>query len=56
MTTAVMRTSKTSECDRRERGELLKEDLERNMTLCLDNSFCETGKLTLILYLVANKE
>ena len=39
-TTAVKRTSRTSECDGREKVELLKEDLERNVTLCLHNSFC----------------
>ena len=40
VTTAVKRTSRTSECDGREREEMLKEDLERNVTLCLHNSFC----------------
>ena len=40
VTTAVKRTSRTSECDGREKEELLKEDLERNVTLCLHNSFC----------------
>ena len=40
VTTAVKRTSRTSECDGREREEKLKEDLERNVTLCLHNSFC----------------
>ena len=40
VTTAVKRTSRTSECDRREKEEMLKEDLERNVTLCLHNSFC----------------
>ena len=40
ITTAVKRTSRTSEYDRREREEMLKEDLERNVTLCLHNSFC----------------
>ena len=39
-TTKVKRTSRTSECDGREREEMLKEDLERNLTLCLHNSFC----------------
>ena len=38
--TAVKRTSRTGECDGREKEEMLKEDLERNMTLCLYNSFC----------------
>ena len=38
--TALKRTSRTSECDGREREEMLKEDLKRNVTLCLHNSFC----------------
>ena len=37
---AVKRTSRTSECDGRGREEMLKEDLERNVTLCLHKSFC----------------
>ena len=40
VTTAVKRTSRTSECDGREEEEMLKEDLERNVALCLHNSFC----------------
>ena len=32
---------RTSECDGREKEEMLKEDLERNVTLCLHNSFCQ---------------
>ena len=36
----MKRTSRTSECDEREKEEMLKEDLERNVTLCLRNSFC----------------
>ena len=40
VTTAVKKTSRTKECDRREREEMLKEDLERNMMLCLHNNFC----------------
>ena len=40
VTTAVKRTSRTSECNGREKEEMLKEDLERNVTLCLHNSFC----------------
>ena len=39
VTTAVKRTSRTSECDGREREEMLKEDFERKVTLCLHNSF-----------------
>ena len=37
---AVKRTSGTSECDGRAREEMLRKDLERNVTLCLHNSFC----------------
>ena len=37
---ALKRTSRTSECERREKEEMLKEDMERNVTLCLHNSFC----------------
>ena len=40
VTTAVKRISRTSERDGRQKKEMLKEDLERNMTLCLHNSFC----------------
>ena len=40
VTTAVKRISRTSERDGREKEEMLKEDLERNVTLCLQNSFC----------------
>ena len=40
MTTAVKRTTRTSESDRRESEEMLKEDLQRNLTLCLHDSFC----------------
>ena len=40
VTTAVKRISRTSERDGREKEEMLKEDLERNVTLCLYNSFC----------------
>ena len=57
VTTAVKRTSRTSEFDGREKEEMLKEDLEINVTLCLLNSFCRNiEKLTLILYLVVSKE
>ena len=38
--TAVKRTSRTSEYDGREKEEILKEDWDRNVTLCLHNSFC----------------
>ena len=40
VSTAVKRMSGTSDCDGREREEMLKEDLERNVMLCLHNSFC----------------
>ena len=40
LTTAAKRTSRTSECDGREKEVMLKKDLERNVTLCLHNSFC----------------
>ena len=40
VTTAVKRISRTNERSGKEKAELLKEDLERNVTLCLHNSFC----------------
>ena len=40
VTTAVKRTSRSSECNGREKEEMLKEDLERHVTLCLHDSFC----------------
>ena len=40
VTSAVKRTSRTIECNGREKKEMLKEDLKRNVTLCLHNSFC----------------
>ena len=40
LTTKLKRTSITSECNGREKEEMLKEDLERNVTLCIHNSFC----------------
>ena len=40
VTTAVKRISRTSERSGKEKEEMLKEDLERNVTLCLHNSFC----------------
>ena len=36
----MKRTSRTSDCDGREKEEILKEDMKRNVTLCLRNSFC----------------
>ena len=38
--TAVKRTSRMSECNGRKKENVLMEDLERNVTLCLHNSFC----------------
>ena len=40
VTTAVEKSSRTIVCDGREREEMLKKDLEKNVTLCLHNSFC----------------
>ena len=40
VTTAIKRTSRTSECNGREKEEMLKEDLGKNVTFCLHNSFC----------------
>ena len=40
MNTAVERISRTSERSGKEKEEMLKEDLVRNVTLCLNNSFC----------------
>ena len=40
VTTAVKRISRMSERDGREKEDMLKEDLERNVTLCLHNIFC----------------
>ena len=40
VTTAVKRISRTSERSGKEKAEMLKEDSERNVTLCLHNSFC----------------
>ena len=39
VTTAVKRISRRSERSGKEKVEMLKEDLERNVTLCLHNSF-----------------
>ena len=39
---AVKRTSRTRECNGREKAEMLKEGLERNVTFCLHNSFCRS--------------
>ena len=40
VTTAVKRISRTTERNGREKEEMLKEDLKKNVTLCLHNSFC----------------
>ena len=40
VTTTVKRISRTTERDGTKREEMLKEDLERNVTLCLHSSFC----------------
>ena len=40
VTTAVKRRSRASDCGGREREEILKEDMERNVTLCFHNIFC----------------
>ena len=40
VTTAVKIISRRSERSGKEKEEMLKEDLERNVTLCLHNSFC----------------
>ena len=40
VTTAVKRISRTIERSGKEKEDMLKEDLERNVTLCLHNSFC----------------
>ena len=39
VTTTVKRISRTSERDGREKEEMLNQDMERNVTLCLHNSF-----------------
>ena len=40
VTTAVKKISRTSERSGKEKEEMFKEDLERNVSLCLHNSFC----------------
>ena len=40
VTTAMKRTLRTNDCDRREEDKVLKEDLEKNVTLCLHNRLC----------------
>ena len=40
MTTAVKKVPGMSCTTQKERKEVLKADLERNVSLCLDNSFC----------------
>ena len=45
----------STECDGREKEEMLKRDLERNVTLCLHNSFCRNRESNVDPYLVVNK-
>ena len=45
VTTAVKRLSRTSESDGGEIEKMLKGDLERNVTLCLHNSFCRNREI-----------
>ena len=40
VTTAVKKNSRTSERSAKEKTEMLNQNLERNVTLCLHNSFC----------------
>ena len=44
VTIAVKRTSRIKESDGSKKEEMLKEDFERNVTLCLHNSFCRNRK------------
>ena len=44
VTTAVKRISRPSERSGKTKEEMLKEDLERNVTLSLHNSFCRNGE------------
>ena len=53
VTTAVKRTSSLSECDGREKEEMLKEDLERNSST---TASAETENLTRTPYRVVNEE
>ena len=55
VTTVVKRISRMSERDGREKEEMLKEDLERNVTLCLHNSFCRNRESNVDPYLVVKK-
>ena len=48
MTTAVERISRTSERSGKEKEEMLKEDLERNVKLCLHNSFCRNRESNVV--------
>ena len=52
VTNAVKRISRTNELNGREKEEMLKEDLERNVTLCLHNSFCTNRESNVDPYLV----
>ena len=55
VTNAVKITLKTIDCDGREKKEMFKEDLEKNVTFCLHNKFYRNRKTTVTLYLAANK-
>ena len=56
VTKGMKRFSRTSESNGREKEEMLKEDLERNLTSCLHNSFCRNRESNVVPYLVVNKE
>ena len=44
--TAVKKMSRKNECDGREREEMLKEDLKRNVTMCFYDSFCKNREMS----------
>ena len=52
---AVKRTLKTFDHDEKEKEEMLKEDLERKLTMCLPKTSAETRKLLWTLYFVVNR-
>ena len=54
VTTAVKSTLKTIDRDGREKEEMLKEDLEKNVMLCLYNSFCRNKETTVDPLLCCN--
>ena len=49
VSTAVKKMSRTSDCDGRDLKEMLKEDMERNVTLCIHNSFYRNRETSLDL-------